>query len=419
MFRRLDPGLPKDPVYPADLKGLGYFINDEDEIRSIENEKAYFKFFLTKNDRFNCVQRESMNEAIRTEVYDRLTDLGLEKIRIPLGAAANEPNLPIFASANLETKKHIVMLFYEHTQDLGIFAHRIIGGRGGINQGSAVNLVKYIKSQAFTTENVDSPGIILANMGQLRWWRKGQKAVTQTSWFALPQKSAVEPPYCFSEEKNTIPGNRTTAEHVNTIFNQVVENLAHPDAKLSLIGVSDGAVQVSLFLNDEKNFEKWGHRVDAFASVASYFHAHEITNPKFADFLLKRGRAYVQSEDPVGVFMADHNGSKKVHAYGCPVFSSGEPYYSETMMSKAHRVIVDWFREVAADPEYENPQFARMDFGGEEDDEPGPQTWDGESGVREIEEVEKGIEKVEKDQVTVKVEEVDEAEKNKENVKAD
>jgi len=117
--------------------------------------------------------------------------------------------------------------------------------------------------------------------------------------------------------------------------------------------------------------------------------------------------------------MADHNGSKKVHAYGCPVFSSGEPYYSETMMSKAHRVIVDWFREVAADPEYENPQFARMDFGGEEDDEPGPQTWDGESGVREIEEVEKGIEKVEKDQVTVKVEEVDEAEKNKENVKAD
>lgn len=38
-----------------------YYVNNKDEIRSIENPKAYFKFFLTKNDRHNCVQRESMN----------------------------------------------------------------------------------------------------------------------------------------------------------------------------------------------------------------------------------------------------------------------------------------------------------------------------------------------------------------------
>lgn len=38
-----------------------YFINDEDEIRNIENPKAYFKFFITKNERYNCLQREAMN----------------------------------------------------------------------------------------------------------------------------------------------------------------------------------------------------------------------------------------------------------------------------------------------------------------------------------------------------------------------
>jgi hypothetical protein len=48
-----------------DLAGLlttiRYFINDKDEIRSIENPKAYFKYFLTKNERHNDVQREAMN----------------------------------------------------------------------------------------------------------------------------------------------------------------------------------------------------------------------------------------------------------------------------------------------------------------------------------------------------------------------
>lgn len=43
------------------LTFLSYFVNDKDEIRMIENPKAYFKFFLTKNERVNIVQREAMN----------------------------------------------------------------------------------------------------------------------------------------------------------------------------------------------------------------------------------------------------------------------------------------------------------------------------------------------------------------------
>jgi hypothetical protein len=92
-----------------------YFINDKDEIRSIENPKAYFKFFITKNERYNVAQREAMNgelstpsyrglsidtpaEVIRNIISDRLIDLGLLKIRLPFGAKENEPNLPIFTS---------------------------------------------------------------------------------------------------------------------------------------------------------------------------------------------------------------------------------------------------------------------------------------------------------------------------------
>ena len=223
-------------------------------------------------------------EVIRNIVSERLQNLGLEKIRLPLGATETNPTLPIFVSSNLKTKKRVIILFYEHNQDLGIFAHRIIGGRGGINAGSAVDFVKYIQSMATSGDNHEAPGIILANMGQLWWWRQGRKAVTQTSWYALPQKSAVDRPYRFDEVKNRIPGNKNTEEHVNYIFNHVVEKLVNSGAKLSVVGVSEGATRVASFLENAENWKKWGNRMDALAGVATYYHASDIQNTEFAEW---------------------------------------------------------------------------------------------------------------------------------------
>jgi hypothetical protein len=239
----------------------------------------------TKQD-LNLYHADNSTGAIRKIVWDRLESLGLKKVLLPLGAQANEANLPIFISSDLAAKKRIIVLFYEHTQDLAIFAHRIIGGKGGINEGSAVNFVKAIQAQKTSGENNAAPGIVLANMGQLRWWRKGKKAVTQTSWLALPQKSAADEPFRFNSEKNTIPHNKTTAEHVNYIFNTVVEQLAPPDAKLDIVGVSEGAVRVSIFLENQENFKKWGKRVEAFASIGTFLHAQEIKNIDFADWFV-------------------------------------------------------------------------------------------------------------------------------------
>lgn len=43
------------------LRFIRYFVNDEDEIRSIENPNCYYKFFISKNMRVNERQRFHFN----------------------------------------------------------------------------------------------------------------------------------------------------------------------------------------------------------------------------------------------------------------------------------------------------------------------------------------------------------------------
>lgn len=46
-----------------------YFVNEDDEIRSIENSDNYFQFFISRNPRWNDRQRYAMNG----EYHDTLT----------------------------------------------------------------------------------------------------------------------------------------------------------------------------------------------------------------------------------------------------------------------------------------------------------------------------------------------------------
>ena len=66
MFRRLPHTLPKDPVIPADFQVLGYFINDNDQIRQIRNPEQKYQFVVNRNDRVNDVYKEAMNSQYPT-----------------------------------------------------------------------------------------------------------------------------------------------------------------------------------------------------------------------------------------------------------------------------------------------------------------------------------------------------------------
>ncbi|KAG9235573.1 Arb2 domain-containing protein [Amylocarpus encephaloides] len=360
MFHRLQSSLPKDPVFPKDLKELGYFIDKKDEIKSIENPKAYYKFFKTKNDRTNCMQQEAFNECVRKIVLERLERLTMERLLLPFDAQVTDPSVLTLVSRNIVQQKRVIILFYEHTQDLGIFAYRIIGGKGGINQGSAVDFVNHILYHK-VPQLTQPASIILANMGQLRWSRKYKKAMTQVSWLALPRSSAVEQPFRMDEIHNTIPGNRNGAEHVNYIFNEVVEQYCPKDATIQVIGVSDGATKFFEFLDDFRNFQKWASRISAFAAVAPINDAGDIRTENFKSWLANRGRAYVMSHQNSGLCLAGPEGGKRSPSHGCPTFSLGEAYYTELLFPKGYKVILDWLDQVSHIPGYVNPTIERSE----------------------------------------------------------
>lgn len=185
----------------------------------------------------------------------------------------------------MKSKSRIVVVFNDHFQDLGVFAYRIVGGAKGINAGSAVDLVKYLQTQVSGPNNPEAPGIIIANTGQLRWWRKGKKAITQASWFTIPQKNCVSDPVRFDAIKNTVPGNRSTTEHVNYVMTTVINEFVNPKAAIDVIALSDSSTQIVEFLDKKENWAKIGDRLGGLALLAPFYRESDITNEEFIDYL--------------------------------------------------------------------------------------------------------------------------------------
>lgn len=188
-----------------------YYVTENDQIRSIANPDKEFNFFISKNDRVNEMQREAMNSmsctagfysylslmhthsvCIRKIVLERLEASGLGIVHVPLGTPKDEPHIPILASSEISKKQRVIVVLGEGNQDLGIWAYRTVGQKS-INQGSAMDFVKDLQnykaarssSSASASGNEGAPGVIIANLGQLVWYRGGRRAMTLITWRAL------------------------------------------------------------------------------------------------------------------------------------------------------------------------------------------------------------------------------------------
>lgn len=195
-------------------------------------------------------------DCIRAKLASRFAALSLQTAHLPSGIS--HPNIPILYSAHLNTAKRLILYFGESTQDLGIFAYRTIG-QVSYAAGSCIDFVSSIQD---VPDGVEAPAVVIANCGQLIWYRRGGRAVTQQTWSALPRKTGVSLPYRLDPEKNRVQGHKTVGEHVESVF-EWVKKEASGVAKIDIVGVGDTIEDVSKYLRT--HWGEWKEKVDAVA----------------------------------------------------------------------------------------------------------------------------------------------------------
>ncbi|KAM4065552.1 putative arb2 domain-containing protein [Hirsutella rhossiliensis] len=357
MFRRHWSGLPKDPVFPADLKGLGYFVNAQDEVRSIADPHFYFKFFLNRHPRINFRQRFRFDQALERLVHERLEKQGLQKVALPLGSAPQDRHVPVFVSPDLMSRARVVVIFGEPSQDLGVLAGRVLSGPGGIDKGSMVSVVQALQAQASSGTDSSPPGVVLANTGQLYWWPEGKRGLTVTSSANIPLPSMVHLGRQHVPALNSIPQNEDPASHVNYVFREVIGGLAKQDAIISLVAIGGSCELVTKFLDNEVNWAAWGDRLSSMLLLGHVYPDDGLKTPAFKEFLTKRTRAYVTSNLPLDTALAPPTGNahQGIPNLGCPCYSSSEPLYDEVILIRALESALRYAEDAATTSGFENP----------------------------------------------------------------
>lgn len=227
-------------------------------------------------------------------------------MRLPVGAGSEDAHVPIFATTDLPRRSRVVIVIGESTQDLGVLAYRVVGGRGGIDAGSIVGFAKSLQAKhhesvellkhrqhrqklsgnknAAVNADTPPPGLVLANTGQLWWWPDGRRALNQWSRDAVPMPTAVQWGHKTLEE-NCVPGNRTVAEHVGYLFGQFLPKVLSPDARIDIVAVGDGCDAVQAFLDQEWNWETWGLRLNSLVIAGGLYDGTNCNVNGFREFL--------------------------------------------------------------------------------------------------------------------------------------
>ncbi|KAK6353383.1 hypothetical protein TWF696_005349 [Orbilia brochopaga] len=343
MFRRVKPPARKEEVhFPADLKQLGYFVNEHDQIRSIKNPEQPFKYRVHKVERVNERRREAVDECVRRILDERFAEEGFVKEYFPPGSdPAKDRCVPILVDGNLESDavEKVLIVVGNTYDDLGIWSVREMEGPG-VNHGSMVSTVQTAKAAGFHT--------VILNCGQNVYSPEVGRAVTYRSW-----RAATHDTPHIDEVLNRIPRNENVSNHVVNVLDELKGRILlggkSKRRAVYFLTYGWGCWAVVKYLN--KNFDEWKDSLEALIAVESAHTITDITNPALAHFIKTRARAYIVHADPPGSFIPDRR-------FGCQTFSTGEIHSECIIPNHWMSLMLPWLVRVEQDPEGCNPVFA-------------------------------------------------------------
>ncbi|KAH5245649.1 hypothetical protein HBI88_001180 [Parastagonospora nodorum] len=309
MFRRKEATMAPDHQYEANLKKLGFFVNDVGQVRMIGAPAKDFVYYSTNDDRVNEVRREAMWDCMCQETEKRVSALGINRIYLPDFTTVKPKGkaVPILAPSPeiLKTRKRVIVIVNDAVQDLGVLAYRHMQRDLGLNGGSVVNFIKEIVKRSATgaeaakydnifkdgfrlEDDNNTPALVVMNTGQLLYSHKYEKAMTMRSWSAMPRKSVSHDMIRIHDVENRIEGHRDPREHVMSVFDNIIcdpDRIA-PDAEVYVIAIEGGSEYMLNLL--ERDFKKYAGRVTAMALVHSLVDDLQVKDPNIRAFLCRR-----------------------------------------------------------------------------------------------------------------------------------
>jgi hypothetical protein len=205
--------------------------------------------------------------------------------------------VPILVSEDIQSKSRVIIILGQTYQDLGILAHRILGGPGGVDRGSMVSVVRALQQHGSGPGNEDTaPGFILANTGQTTWSPELGRALTRVGINGAPMPSAVHngPRDCDEDEdaaqyggtaSDRIPGNHDARDHIRAIFEDVVPVLVAAAATLDVIAVGDSADELEGYLDWTVTWARLSGRLNCLAIVGGYYEMDKLKCDGFREFM--------------------------------------------------------------------------------------------------------------------------------------
>lgn len=256
-------------------------------------------------------------------------------------------------------------------QDLGIWAYRILSREGGIDQGSAVGLVKKLQTWEVSqhippgdgvpltySQSDKTPGVIVLNPGQLLYSPELNKSTSQATWLARPRETALADSIRINNLHNkvsgrcaavlcapaapvcvglTISGHTSPAEHISTFFQHILPRITQPDAHLYLVGIGGEAEPMLACLDRNERICK------QLQAIALMQPSHpQLQSEALIKFMKVNCKSYIiqsqESTDP----------DPYADEVSCPTFSAGPVDVVENIWPQVMEEVLPWFASARA-----------------------------------------------------------------------